>query len=157
MRSQHPSERKGILVNKQTQHVKHDKHSQPTDAPGWFITGCSTGFGLEQTTQAIERGYRTVMTARDLAKRPGAIASDHVRVLQLDVTQPEQVAAAVKAAEVRKMFDVNVFGLTSMVQAVLRGTPVLGATKFAVEGLSEALRREVEAVARGAEFPIAIA
>jgi NAD(P)-dependent dehydrogenase (short-subunit alcohol dehydrogenase family) len=171
----------------------------PTSAshepPVWFITGCSTGFGMELAKQAIERGYRTVVTARDLAKLPGDVASDQVLVLQLDVTQPEQVAAAVKAAEsrfggidvlvnnagigyfaaieegdaaeVRKMFDVNVFGLTSMVQAVLpgmrkqrrgcivnlsslagvRGMPALGqynATKFAVEGLSEALRREVE-------------
>jgi NAD(P)-dependent dehydrogenase (short-subunit alcohol dehydrogenase family) len=174
---------------------KHTKHTQPTDAPVWFITGCSTGFGLELTKQAIERGYRTVVTARDLAKLPGDMVSDHVLVLKLDVTQPEQVAAAVKAAEarfggidvlvnnagigyfaaieegdaaeVRKMFDVNVFGLTGMVQAVLpgmrqrhrgcivnlsslagvRGMPALGqynATKFAVEGLSEALRREVE-------------
>ena len=166
-----------------------------TDAPVWFITGCSSGFGLELTKQAIERGYRTVVTARDLAKLPDHVASEHVLVLKLDVAQPDQVAAAVKAtearfggidvlvnnagigyfaaieegdaAEVRKMFDVNVFGLTNMVQAVLpgmrqrrrgcivnlsslaglRGMPALGqynATKFAVEGLSDALRREVE-------------
>jgi NAD(P)-dependent dehydrogenase (short-subunit alcohol dehydrogenase family) len=178
-----------------TQHIKHPKNAQPTDAPVWFITGCSTGFGQELSKQAIERGYRTVVTARDLGKLPHHIASDHVLVLKLDVTQPDQVATAVKAAEarfggidvlvnnagigyfaaieegdaaeVRKMFDVNVFGLTSMVQAVLpgmrqrrrgcivnlssmaglRGMPALGqynATKFAVEGLSEALRREVE-------------
>lgn len=172
--------------------------SKPTHAdktPVWFITGCSSGFGLELAHQAIERGYRTVVTARDLAKLPGDLASDQVVVLKLDVTKPDQVAAAVKAAqtrfgcidvlvnnagigyfaaieegdaaEVRKMFEVNVFGLTSMVQAVLpgmrqhrrgcivnlsslaglRGMPALGqynATKFAVEGLSEALRREVE-------------
>ena len=175
--------------------TKHTKHPKPTDAPVWFITGCSSGFGLELAKQAIERGYRTVVTARDLAKMPPNMASDQVLVLTLDVTQPDQVAAAVKmtearfggidvlvnnagigyfaaieegdAAEVRKMFDVNVFGLTAMVQAVLpgmrkqrrgcivnlsslagiRGMPALGqynATKFAVEGLSEALRREVE-------------
>ncbi len=169
--------------------------SASNEPPVWFITGCSTGFGMELAKQAIERGYRTVVTARDVAKLPGDVASDQVLVLKLDVTQPEQVAAAVKAAEarfggidvlvnnagigyfaaieegdaieVRKMFDVNVFGLTSMVQAVLpgmrkrrrgcivnlsslagmRGIPALGqynATKFAVEGLSEALRREVE-------------
>jgi NAD(P)-dependent dehydrogenase (short-subunit alcohol dehydrogenase family) len=185
-------------MNKSTQHAKnakHPHHLHPTDAPVWFITGCSSGFGLELSKQAIERGYRTVVTARDLAKLPDRVASEHVLVLKLDVTQPDQVAAAVKAAEarfggidvlvnnagigyfaaieegddaeVRKMFDVNVFGLTSMVQAVLpdmrqrrrgcivnlsslaglRGMPALGqynATKFAVEGLSEALRREVE-------------
>jgi NAD(P)-dependent dehydrogenase (short-subunit alcohol dehydrogenase family) len=169
--------------------------SASNEPPVWFITGCSTGFGMELAKQAIERGYRTVVTARDVAKLPGDVASDQVLVLKLDVTQPEQVATAVKAAkarfggidvlvnnagigyfaaieegdaaEVRKMFDVNVFGLTSMVQAVLpgmrkrrrgcivnlsslagvRGMPALGqynATKFAVEGLSEALRREVE-------------
>ena len=173
----------------------HTNHSKPTDAPVWFVTGCSSGFGLELAKQVTERGYRTVVTARDLAKLPPNMASDQVLVLTLDVTQPDQVAAAVQAAEarfggidvlvnnagigyfaaieegdgaeVRKMFEVNVFGLTSRVQAVLpgmrkrrrgcivnlsslaglRGMPALGqynATKFAVEGLSEALRREVE-------------
>jgi NAD(P)-dependent dehydrogenase (short-subunit alcohol dehydrogenase family) len=182
-------------MNKHTHHPKHAGHTQPTEMPIWFITGCSTGFGQELAKQAIERGYRTVVTARDLAKLQGFVASDLVLVLKLDVTQPDQVAAAVRAAEarfggidvlvnnagigyfaaieegdaaeVRKMFDVNVFGLTSMIQAVLpgmrkrrhgcivnlsslaglRGMPALGhynATKFAVEGLSEALRREVE-------------
>ena len=161
----------------------------------WFITGCSTGFGLELAKQAIEHGYRTVMTARDPAKLEGYGATDNVLVLKLDVTQPDQVAAAVKAAEarfgaidvlvnnagigyfaaieegeeaeVRKMFEVNVFGLNRMIQTVLPGMrkrrsgcivnfssiggikafPALGhynATKFAVEGLSEALWQEVE-------------
>ena len=169
--------------------------SQASAAPVWLITGCSTGFGLELARQAIERGYRTVITARDPAKLKGYANSDQILVLKLDVTQADQVAAAVKAAqarfggidvlvnnagigyfaaieegdaaEVRKMFDVNVFGLTAMIQAVLpgmrerrrgcivnlsslagvRGMPALGqynATKFGVEGLSEALRREVE-------------
>jgi NAD(P)-dependent dehydrogenase (short-subunit alcohol dehydrogenase family) len=127
-------------------------------------------------------------------KLEGLGTTDNVLVLKLDVTRPDQVAAAVKAAqsrfggidvlvnnagigyfaaieegeepEVRKMFDVNVFGVTRMIQAVLpemrkrrsgcivnvsslagiRGMPALGqycATKFAVEGLSEALRQEV--------------
>jgi len=169
--------------------------TEATEAPVWFITGCSTGLGLELAKQAIEHGYRTVVTARDLAKLQGFVASDQVLVLKLDVTQADQIAAAVQAAEarfggidvlvnnagigyfaaieegdaaeVRKMFEVNVFGLTAMIQAVLpgmrqrrrgcivnlsslagvRGMAALGqynATKFAVEGLSEALRREVE-------------
>lgn len=163
--------------------------------PVWFITGCSTGFGHELAKQAIEHGYRTVVTARDPSKLEGYGATDNVLVLKLDVTKPDQVAAAVEvaearfgnidvlvnnagigyfaaieegeAAEVRKMFEVNVFGLTAMIQAVLPGMrkrrsgcivnvasvaglcgfPALGqynATKFAVEGLSEALRQEVE-------------
>jgi len=166
-----------------------------TEAPVWFITGCSTGFGLQLAKQAIEHGYRTVITARDPAPLQGYGALDQVLVLQLDVTKPAQIAAALQAAEarfggidvlvnnagigyfaaveeaedaeVRKMFEVNVFGLSRMIQAVLpgmrqrrrgtivnfssvgglRGFPALGhynATKFAVEGLSEALWQEVE-------------
>ena len=173
----------------------HAKNPIVTEAPVWFITGCSTGFGLELARQTIGHGYRTVVTARDPARLEGFGATDNVLVLKLDVTRPDQVAAAVKAAqarfggidvlvnnagigyfaaieegeeaEVRKMFDVNVFGLTRMIQAVLpdmrkrrsgcivnvsslggiRSMPALGqycATKFAVEGLSEALRQEVE-------------
>jgi NAD(P)-dependent dehydrogenase (short-subunit alcohol dehydrogenase family) len=161
----------------------------------WFITGCSTGFGLELAKQAIGHGYRTVMTARHPSKLEGYGVTDNVLVLELDVTNDEQVATAIEAAqarfggidvlvnnagigyfaaveegepaEVRKMFEVNVFGLTRMIQAVLpgmrerrsgcivnlsslaglHGIPALGqynATKFAVEGLSEALRQEVE-------------
>jgi NAD(P)-dependent dehydrogenase (short-subunit alcohol dehydrogenase family) len=165
-----------------------------TEAPVWFITGCSTGFGRHLATQAVERGYRTVLTARDPATLSGLAFSEQSLILALDVTRPEQVAAAVKAAEakfgridvlvnnagigyfaaieegepaeVRKMFEVNVFGLSHMTRAVLPGMrlrrhgvivnfsslaglrsfPALGyynATKFAVEGLSGALRQEV--------------
>jgi NAD(P)-dependent dehydrogenase (short-subunit alcohol dehydrogenase family) len=166
-----------------------------TTAPVWFITGCSTGFGLEIAKQCIERGHRTVMTARDPLALEGYGATENVLVLKLDVTQPDQISAAVTAAkarfgaidvlvnnagigyfaaieegedaEVRKMFEVNVFGLSRMIQAVLPGMrqrrsgcivnfssiggirafPAIGyynATKFAVEGLSEALWQEVE-------------
>ena len=166
-----------------------------TEPPVWFITGCSTGFGLELAKVAIEHGYRTVVTARDPSKLQGYGATDKVLVLPLDVTQPDQVAAAIKATtdrfghidvlvnnagigyfaaveeseeeEVRKMFDVNVFGTGRMLWAVLpgmrkrrsgcivnlsslaglRGFPAMGyynASKFAVEGLSAALRQEVE-------------
>jgi len=166
-----------------------------TESPVWFITGCSSGFGLEIAKQAIEHGYRTVVTARDPAKLEGIVATDQVLVLKLDVTQADDAEAAIKAtearfgridvlvnnagigyiaaveeseeAEVRKMFDVNVFGSGRMIWAVLPGMrkqrsgcivnfsslaglcgfPALGyynATKFAVEGLSAALRQEVE-------------
>ena len=165
------------------------------ESPVWFITGCSTGFGLELARQTIQNGYRTVMTARDPSGIASFSATGKALVLKLDVTEPAQVAAAVASAEshfggidvlvnnagigyfaaieegeeaeVRKMFEVNVFGLSRMTQAVLpgmrrrrsgcivnvsslggiRGMPALGqycATKFAVEGLSEALRQEVE-------------
>ena len=166
-----------------------------TEPRVWFITGCSTGFGRELAKQAIEHGYRTVVTARDPTTLAGYAAAENALVLQLDVTKPEQVAAAIAAteerfgwvdvlvnnagigyfaaveeseeAEVRKMFEVNVFGTSRMIQAVLPGMrerrkgvivnfssigglrsfPAVGfynATKFAVEGLSEALWQEVE-------------
>ena len=185
------------LVRKTTgpQTATEASRSIVTEPPVWFITGCSTGFGMEVAKQAMEHGYRTVMTARDPAQLEGYAATDKVMVLKLDVTQPDQVRAAVQAAEarfggidvlvnnagigyfaaveegedaeVRKMFEVNVFGLSRMIQAVLpgmrkrrsgcivnlssigglRGFAALGyynATKFAVEGLSEALWHEVE-------------
>lgn len=167
-----------------------------SEQPVWLITGCSTGFGRELARQLLERGNRVVVTARnpesvtDLA----AIAPERALVLQLDVTDQAQVEAAVPAAmarfgaidvlvnnagigyfgaieesedaEVRRMFEINVFGLAAMTRAVLpvmrrqrrghiiniasiagiRGFPGVGfynATKFAVVGLSDALSQEV--------------
>ena len=166
-----------------------------TEPPVWFITGCSTGFGHELARQALAHGYRTVVTARDPATLAGFAAEENALLLELDVTKPEQVSAAIAAAqaqfggidvlvnnagigyfaaveesdeaEVRKMFEINVFGLSRMIHAVLPGMrqrrkgfivnfssigglrsfPAVGyynATKFAVEGLSEALWQEVE-------------
>ena len=166
-----------------------------TKAPVWLITGCSTRFGQELAKQAIEHGYNTVVTARDPSKLVGYSEADNVLMLKLDVTDPDQAAAAIDATvarfgridvlvnnagigyfaaveeseedQVRKMFDVNVFGTGRMIWAVLpgmrkqrvgciinisslgglRGFPALGyynASKFAVEGLSTALRQEIE-------------
>ena len=169
--------------------------SQSSDV--WFITGCSTGFGRELAKLLIQRGYRTVVTARELHKIED-IAADHpgqALALKLDVTRPEDVAASVRQAEsafgridvlvnnagygylgtleesseseARAMFETNFFGLARMTRAVLPGMrsrrrgcivnissigglvgfPGVGyynATKFAVEGLSEALQEELQ-------------
>jgi NAD(P)-dependent dehydrogenase (short-subunit alcohol dehydrogenase family) len=167
-----------------------------TPRPVWFITGCSTGFGRELARQLLEGGYRVVVTARSPASVADLVrvAPDRALALALDVTEPSQVAAAVPAAlerfgridvlvnnagigyfgaieesdeaEVRRMFEINVFGLAAMTRAVLpvmraqrsghiiniasvaglKGFPGVGfynATKFAVVGLSEALSLEV--------------
>ena len=168
-----------------------------TDTPVWFITGCSTGFGRELATALIGKGYRVVATARnpedvaDLAE----VGGDRVLALKLDVTDDAQAVAAIKAAEerfghidvlvnnagigyfaaveeseqdeVRRMFEINFWGLSRMTTLALpgmrarksgtivnissvgglRGFPSVGyynATKFAVEGLSEALSGELE-------------
>ena len=166
-----------------------------TEKPVWLITGCSTGFGHELAKHVLERGYRTVVTARSPEQLNNLVHKGDALVLKLDVTDQNQIDAAIKAAEnkfgridvlvnnagigyfaaveeseedqVRRMFEINVFGLSRMIHAVLPGMrkrrtgfivnfssiaglrsfPALGyynATKFAVEGLSEALWQEVE-------------
>ncbi|HEY3744624.1 MAG TPA: oxidoreductase [Gemmatimonadaceae bacterium] len=162
----------------------------------WFITGCSTGFGRELAKAVLERGYRAVVTARNPAKVEDIVAGHQNRalVLELYVTDSVQVDAAVKSAEqhfkridvlvnnagigyfgaveesdedeVRRMFEINFFGLSRMTRTVLpimraqrsghivnissigglRSFPTLAyyhATKYAVEGFSESLALEV--------------
>jgi NAD(P)-dependent dehydrogenase (short-subunit alcohol dehydrogenase family) len=166
------------------------------DTKVWFITGCSTGFGRELAKMVLDRGYRAVVTARDPAKVEDIAVGheDRALVLELDVTDPVEVNVAVKSAEqhfggidvlvnnagvgyfgaveesdeeeVRRMFEINFFGLSSMTRAVLPGMrkrrtghivnissigglrsfPSLAyyhATKYAVEGFSESLALEV--------------
>jgi NAD(P)-dependent dehydrogenase (short-subunit alcohol dehydrogenase family) len=166
------------------------------DTPIWFITGCSTGFGRELARAVLDRGLRAVVTARnpDSVRELARGRDEQALVLALDVTKRAEVEAAVRAAEerfgridvlvnnagigyfgaieesdedeVRKMFEVNVFGLARMIHVVLPGMrkrrrghivnissigglrafPGVGyynATKFAVVGLSESLALEV--------------
>ncbi|MFG1642493.1 oxidoreductase [Amycolatopsis sp. NPDC049252] len=167
-----------------------------TESPAWFITGCSTGLGRALATCVLERGWRAAVTARDPRTVADLVArhGDRAVARTLDVTDPEQVTAAVKGAEetfgridvlvnnagygylaaveegddaeVRALFDTNVFGLAAVTRAVLPGmrarrsghvvnvsslgglagfgaTGYYHATKFAVEGLSESLAAEV--------------
>jgi NAD(P)-dependent dehydrogenase (short-subunit alcohol dehydrogenase family) len=166
------------------------------DKPVWLVTGCSTGFGRELATLLIARGYRVAATARDPAKVADLVRGHEANALaqRLDVDKPAEIAAVVKAttetfgridvlvnnagygylsaveegddADIRAMFETNVFGLAAMIRAVLPvmrarksgaivnissqggfigfpGTGYYSATKFAVEGLSEALAKEV--------------
>ena len=161
--------------------------------PVWFITGCSTGFGRDLAKLTIARGWPTVVTARDVT-RVEDLSGEHVLALPLDVTDAAQIIAAVQAAEarfgrvdvlvnnagygyqasveegddaeIRAMFEANVFGLFAMTRAVLPGmrarrsghilnvssiggligfasSGYYSASKHAVEGLSDALSREV--------------
>ncbi|WP_277182588.1 oxidoreductase [Caballeronia sp. BR00000012568055] len=167
-----------------------------TNKPVWFITGCSTGFGRELALKTLNLGYPTVITARN----PAAIEDlarqfpDLALSLKLDVTQPDQVQAALKDAlaklgridvlvnnagigyfgsfeesddaEVRKMVDINFWGLVDMTRAVLPqmrkqksgtvvnissiggiiafpGVSFYHATKFAVEAISESMSHEL--------------
>ncbi len=117
----------------------------------WLITGCSTGLGRALAEEVLGGGHNAVVTARsssavqDLVDaHPGTALG-----LSLDVTDPAQVAEAVRQgeerfgridvlvnnagyghraaveegddADVRRLFDTNFFGAVAMIKAVLPG------------------------------------
>ena len=71
-----------------------------TNTPVWFITGCSTGLGHALASQIVKRGWRAVVTARDVASVDGIVsgAEDRTLALALDVTRQEQIDATVVQA-----------------------------------------------------------
>lgn len=162
----------------------------------WFITGAARGLGLEIARQALDRGDHVVATARTPGAVARALPGhgDRLLTLALDVTDEEQARRAVAAAvarlgsidvlvnnagrgllaaveessdaEVRSIYDTNVFGLLNVTRAVLpvmrdqrsgrilnlsslggfsssAGFGIYCSTKFAVEGISEALHEEL--------------
>lgn len=108
-----------------------------------LITGCSSGYGLATARYFYAQGWRVIATMRtpreDLFPQSGRI-----RVLPLDVTRPESIAACIEAsgpidvlvnnaglglfgafeatpmATSREVFETNTFGVMAMTQAVLR-------------------------------------
>ena len=117
--------------------------------PVWLITGCSTGFGRELATLVLERGWRAVVTARNVSQvnEFASTYGDRALVRALDVTDRAQIDAVVRDAQarfgridvlvnnagygylaaieegeddaVRAMFETNVFGLVDATKAVL--------------------------------------
>jgi NAD(P)-dependent dehydrogenase (short-subunit alcohol dehydrogenase family) len=115
----------------------------------WFITGSSTGFGRILVDQLIAKGETVVATARKSEQLEDLVDQypDRMIALSLDVTQPEQVRAAVSQAilsfgridvlvnnagygmmgaieevtdaEVRQQYETNVFGALDVMRAVL--------------------------------------
>lgn len=160
-----------------------------------LITGASTGIGratalhLDQRGWTVYAGIRKESDGESLRKD----ASDRLRTLNLDVTDAGSIEAAIAAirdggsgldalvnnagisvngplefiqlADMRRMFEVNFFGLVAMTQAALplirettgrivhigsmsgrHALPLIGAyaaTKHAVEAIGEAQRREL--------------
>lgn len=110
--------------------------------PTILITGCSSGFGLETARLFFERGWDVVATMRtpqsDLLP-----ASGRLRILPLDVTDPQSIKRAVADAgpidvlvnnagfgapvpieltplqTTRALFETNMFGTLAVTQAVL--------------------------------------
>jgi NAD(P)-dependent dehydrogenase (short-subunit alcohol dehydrogenase family) len=65
----------------------------------YFITGAGRGMGVDFAREALAAGHRVVATGR----RSGAVAkalgaADNLLVVQLDITNPAEAAAAVQAA-----------------------------------------------------------
>jgi len=161
----------------------------------WFITGCSTGFGRELAKHVLESGHKAVVASRKTEDVEDIVADypDTAIAVKLDVTKEDEIKASVEEAtkkfgqidvlvnnagigyfgaieeseddEVRRMFEINFWGLANMTKAVLPGMrkqrsgnivniasigglvgfPAVGyynATKFAVDGFSDALSKE---------------
>ena len=115
----------------------------------WFITGTSRGFGRVWADAALKRGDKVAATARklesiaDLKEKYG----ENVLTLELDVTKPDQVKAAVEQAhahfgkldivlnnagyslvgiieeasadDVRALYETNILGPIAVIQAAL--------------------------------------
>src|SRR2546425_3989137 len=65
----------------------------------WFITGAGRGMGVDFVKAALAAGHAVVATGRDtdaVAKAVGK--SDDLLVVKLDVTNPDDAAAAARAA-----------------------------------------------------------
>lgn len=156
-----------------------------------LITGCSTGIGRELCRMLTGKGYAVIATARNVKSIEELNAA---LTLSLDVTDRQSVADAVSktiaqfhkidllinnagysmrgaleevdAENAKKVFDVNVFGILNLIQAVVpemrrNGSgrivnigsisgkivqPINGvycASKHAVEAFTEALRLEL--------------
>lgn len=162
----------------------------------WLITGCSTGFGRALAIEVLAQGYSAAVASRNINDVEDIVSRypETALAVNLDVTSGAEITAAVEKtiahfaqidvlvnnagigyfgaieeseeAEVRRMFEINVFGLAKMIQEVLphmrkrrighilniasigglRSFPGVGfynATKYAVDGLSESLSKEL--------------
>jgi NAD(P)-dependent dehydrogenase (short-subunit alcohol dehydrogenase family) len=158
------------------------------------ITGASSGIGKAATRLFLDRSWNVVATMRNPAAEKDLKESARLKFAALDVQDPEgpkaAVAEGIKAfgridvwlnnagygafgpveagtlEQIRRQFDVNVFGLVACVQAVaphfranragvlinvssiggimtVPAFSVYNSTKFAVEGLSEGLWYEL--------------
>ena len=65
----------------------------------WFITGAGRGMGVDIAKAALAAGYKVVATGRNTDKVARAVGeSADLLVVKLDVTNPSDAEAAVKAA-----------------------------------------------------------
>ena len=163
----------------------------------WLITGCSTGLGRALAQAVLAHGHNAVVTARNVSTVEDIAAAfpGTALALPLDVTDRAQISSAVQQArtrfggvdvlvnnagygyraaveeaddaDIRQLFDTNVFGAVDMIKAVLpdmrakragailnlssigarispAGSGYYSATKAALEGLSGSLHKELQ-------------
>jgi NAD(P)-dependent dehydrogenase (short-subunit alcohol dehydrogenase family) len=159
-----------------------------------LVTGASSGFGRETSKLFQKNGWNVIATMRSPEKEKELTKSENVLVTKLDVQDTVSVKAAIKAGlekfdridavvnnagyglmgvfesatkeQIKKQFEVNLFGMMDVTQEVLPhfrangggtiinissfggfvGLPfgsLYNSTKFAVEGFSEALSHEL--------------
>jgi len=107
-----------------------------------MITGASSGYGLEIARHFLAKGWNVIAAMR--TPNPDVLPrSESLRILRLDVTSDDSIAAAVETAgpidvlvnnagigvvgafeatpmsQVRKVFDTNTLAVMAMVQAVI--------------------------------------
>ena len=107
-----------------------------------LITGCSSGYGLETARHFHAKGWNVVATMRNPAAAP-LTPSDRMRILALDVTDPDSIALATELAgpidvlvnnagiglfgalehspmqKIRDVYATNTLGTIAMTQAVI--------------------------------------
>ncbi|MFK3966791.1 SDR family oxidoreductase [Ensifer adhaerens] len=107
-----------------------------------LITGCSSGYGLETARRFHAEGWSVIATMRS-PRHDILPNSKRLRLLALDVTDPDSVSAAIAESgpidalvnnagigvvgafeatpmsHIRKVFDTNTFGVMAMTQAVI--------------------------------------
>jgi NAD(P)-dependent dehydrogenase (short-subunit alcohol dehydrogenase family) len=142
-----------VLLNKK-QHIMTQQENHALTHKVWFITGSSRGFGRVWAEAALKRGDLVAATARKLSSIADLkdLYGDQVLTLEMDVTNADQVRAAVQQAhshfgrldivlnnagyslvgtieeasadDIRALYETNVVGPVSVIQAAL---PILRA------------------------------
>jgi NAD(P)-dependent dehydrogenase (short-subunit alcohol dehydrogenase family) len=70
-----------------------------TDKNVWFVTGAGRGMGVDIARAALAAGHAVVATGRNPEKVAGAVgAADDLLAVKLDITEPADAEAAVRAA-----------------------------------------------------------
>ncbi len=112
--------------------------------PRILITGTSSGFGRAIAAHFLDQGWEVIATMR-APSAEGLPVSDNLRLLPLDVTDPDSIAAAIaeagpldalvnnagvgmlnvlegaEIARARELFETNVLGTMAVTRAVMPG------------------------------------